>query len=513
MKKTVAIHIKGFPFTIEEEAYQRLENYIKRLEAVLKGEEGADDIVEDIELRIAELLSKKLTGSKSIIELSDVEDVLNTLGDPSDYATEEGAEKETTSNYKADYDNTSYERRLFRDTESSYIGGVCSGLSNYFGIDVTLIRLVWAIAILLGGVGLFLYIVLWIIIPKATSSIDRLKMKGQPINVDTVKEEVDRAAKNISEKSRRFANSIKNNKNIHNVGSSIKRLFSLCFGFIFTAIGISLLIAFIGLVIGRPQMIPSSTDAGFLSITSLANLVVANPADVQLSWISFYVFAISITLFFLIGGFVMLFNINNKWYRYVNFVLITLSVIGFTLGMVVFSRTGRDFAINGELEKEIATVNTNQLVVLPVTSSATTSSNYKIKSSNMWDVYIGKESISVSDVSIKYKPSNDSLFHVMIEKEANASTLNNAIKKAENIRYNAEMKGDSLYLPATYSFPKSDKFRNQDVDVIIYIPWGKTVKIGNSIIDLSKQTTVFEDDDDWDQQGEISQDGTYYHFD
>ncbi|MEZ4891036.1 MAG: hypothetical protein R2779_10960 [Crocinitomicaceae bacterium] len=100
-----------------------------------------------------------------------------------------------------------------------------------------------------------------------------------------------------------------------------------------------------------------------------------------------------------------------------------------------------------------------------------------------------------------------------MKKEANAATLNNAVRKAENIRYNTEMKGDSLFLPANYSFPKSDKFRNQDVDVIIYIPWGKTVKIGNSIIDLSKKTTVFEDDDDWDQQGEISQDGTYYHFD
>src|SRR5690606_12371449 len=100
--------------------------------------------------------------------------------------------------------NQNSERRLYRDRENGYIGGVCAGLAGYFNIDPTIIRLLWAGAFFIGGVGLFLYIILWAIIPKASSSIDRLKMQGKPINVDTVKEEVERAAQNVSEKSRHF---------------------------------------------------------------------------------------------------------------------------------------------------------------------------------------------------------------------------------------------------------------------------------------------------------------------
>ncbi|HLU88097.1 MAG TPA: PspC domain-containing protein, partial [Taishania sp.] len=208
MNKTTSIHIQGFPFIIEEIAYTRLENYIKRLKSALAGQEGADEIIEDIELRIAELFTSKTSSTKQVIDDNDVIDVLNTLGDPKEYADNpEDAHASTEETYSNS--QQTYERRLYRDTENGYIGGVCSGLASYFNIDPTIIRLIWVAAFLIGGVGFLLYVVLWIVIPKASSSIDRLKMKGKPINVDSVKEEVERTAKNVSEKSRQFANQVK----------------------------------------------------------------------------------------------------------------------------------------------------------------------------------------------------------------------------------------------------------------------------------------------------------------
>src|SRR5690606_17599176 len=105
MKKTLSIHIKGFPFIIEEIAYTRLENYLNRLKSALKGQEGADEIIEDIEIRIAELLNAKTTQFKQIIEDSDIIDVLNTLGDPSDYAENDEKPHVEENNYSSSNSN------------------------------------------------------------------------------------------------------------------------------------------------------------------------------------------------------------------------------------------------------------------------------------------------------------------------------------------------------------------------------------------------------------------------
>ncbi|MCO5260196.1 MAG: PspC domain-containing protein [Crocinitomicaceae bacterium] len=513
MKKTISIHIKGTPFVIEEDAYLQLDAYLKRLESILKNEDGAEDIVEDIELRIAELLSKKITGSKNIIELKDVEEVLNTLGDPSDFATSDADYSESSSHKQNDtQDQKSNEKHLYRDVERSYIGGVCSGLSNYFAIDVTIIRIVWALAILFGGVGFFLYILLWIIIPKATSSIDRLKMKGQPINVDTVKEEVDRAAKNISEKSRHFANNIKDSGKIRTVYHSIRRTVAVIFGLFFSFIGLVLLITFIGIIFGKPQIIPANTESGFLSFTSLASLIVDNPIDVQLAWLSFYFTSIPIVLLFLIGGFVLLFNLKNRWSRYINASLIFLSICGFVIGMIVFTRVGSDYSIEGEIEKEVETIHTPQLVLTTKSNVLSTSNDYTVKSSNTWDIYISNDRIYKSDISIKYKVSKDSLYHVNIIKEAKAFSLDKAVKRAENIHYPYEVKGDSLHISSFLNYPKSDKFRRQSLELVIYIPQGKTVKIDDYTIDLTKQNNQEEDEERWIQKGKLKPDGSYKHY-
>lgn len=512
MKKTISIHIKGFPFIIEEIAHTRLENYLNRLKSALHGQEGADEIMEDIEIRIAELLNGKTTQFKQVIEDNDVVDVLNTLGDPSDYAENEGATQFEESNYSNTNPKEHRERRLYRDTENGYIGGVCAGLAGYFNIDPTIIRLIWAGAFFLGGVGLFFYIILWSIIPKANSSIDRLRMKGKPINVDTVKEEVERAARNVSEKSRNFANQVKNDSRIKDGISSFKKIIRIALGTLLLFIGFSSLISVITFIFGAPQFIPATTDSGFLSVSSLAGLIFNQPVDHRLAWISFYVCSISFVTFFLLGGFVTLFGIKNKWYRYVNLLLILGGIAGFSIGMVVMARTGRDFAVSGEIEKEIATIKSNSLTILTKAGEPLKNTEYKVKGKSIWKMYIGKENISEYGISIHYHTSKDSLYHVTLEKEANAHTLETAANRAKNIEYNYEISNDTILLPAFFNYPKSDKIRNQAVTIHVYIPEGKTVSIENEIIDLNKPRVDYDDEvEKRKQRGKIRRDGTYRH--
>lgn len=518
MKKTISIHIKGFPFIIEEIAYTRLENYINRLNAVLKGQQGADEIIEDIEIRIAELLNEKTTQYKTVIDDGDVVEVLNKLGDPKDYA--EGDVVDEPS-YSSSSTKESSERRLYRDRENGYIGGVCAGLAGYFNIDPTIIRLLWAGAFFIGGVGLFLYIILWAIIPKANSSIDRLKMKGKPINVDTVKEEVERAAQNVSEKSRHFANQVRNDSRVKEGVSTLKKVVRLGLGLFLLFIGFSALVSVITFVFGTPQFIPASTDSGFLSITSLASLIFNQPMDHQLAWISFYVCSISFITFFLLAGFVVLFSIKNKWYRYANFLLIFMGIIGFALGIIVFARTARDFAIEGEVQKEIALVNSPSLTILTKSEVAIQNSDFKVRGKGIGAIYIGKSNITAYGIPIEYHISQDSLYKVELVQSAHAHTFDKAVKRAKNIEYYPEVKNDTIILPNSYDYPVSDKFRVQDVVIHVYIPKGKTVTVEGEIIDLERKT-VDIDDYDYDyeiefvhkrQRGKIKSDGTYRHWD
>ena len=144
MKKTVSVNIKGTNFLIEEDAYELLQDYLDRLNIALKNDEDAKEIIEDVELRIAEICSSKLSETKSVIELNDIEAIISTLGDPSDFVDEdEQASSRSAVSEDEKLASKVSDRRLFRDGESSYIGGVCSGLANYFGIDPIIVRLLF----------------------------------------------------------------------------------------------------------------------------------------------------------------------------------------------------------------------------------------------------------------------------------------------------------------------------------------------------------------------------------
>ena len=193
MKKTISVNIKGMNFLIEEDAFELLQNYINKLTAVLQNEKGGKEIIEDVELRIAELCGLQLNERKQVIEKEDIETILSTLGDPDLYIDE--SEKETSSQANnSNASNQATDKRLFRDVDNATIAGICAGIANYLHIDVVIIRIIFVLFFLFGGFGFPLYIILWIVIPKANNTIDRLRMRGKAITVDTVREEVESAA-------------------------------------------------------------------------------------------------------------------------------------------------------------------------------------------------------------------------------------------------------------------------------------------------------------------------------
>jgi phage shock protein C len=180
MQRIIQINIGGRVIPIEEDAYMALKDYIASLERQFSGEEGKDEIIQDIEYRIAELFGIRLAGGAAAIDREDVKKLTDTLGHASDI----GGVRHLPVRYEArrqqqsDYTYNSRPRRLYRNPNDKILGGVCGGLGVYFDVDVTIIRLVFAACILLLGVGLLAYVLAWIIIPVARTPEELSYMNG-----------------------------------------------------------------------------------------------------------------------------------------------------------------------------------------------------------------------------------------------------------------------------------------------------------------------------------------------
>ncbi len=190
MKKTYTVNIGGLVFSIDEDAFMKLNGYLDELKVHLKNNPGRSEIMEDIERRIAELFKEKLKDRKEVIGLDDVEKVVGILGKPGDIG-EEGEEGSQYEKIKG-----GRPKRLYRDIDDKMIGGVCSGLGYYINIDPTWVRIVFAVAILLSGISVVAYLILWIVVPPANTITEKLEMRGDPVNLsnieNAVKDEMDK---------------------------------------------------------------------------------------------------------------------------------------------------------------------------------------------------------------------------------------------------------------------------------------------------------------------------------
>ena len=207
MNKATNIHLAQTLFSIDEIAYSRLKKYLDQLERLFKNTESAKDILEDIEARIAELFTDLKKDERYVISVEDVEKVIDTLGTPEDLAGED-AEQDSPS--------PSQPKKLFRDPDDRFIGGVAGGLSHYVGLDSVWIRLILLILFFssVGGVVL-VYILLWILVPEAKTTAEKLTMKGEPVNVSNIKKKIKEELDQVSEKVK--------DVDYENMGSQLKK--------------------------------------------------------------------------------------------------------------------------------------------------------------------------------------------------------------------------------------------------------------------------------------------------
>ncbi|HDZ40273.1 MAG TPA: PspC domain-containing protein [Bacteroidetes bacterium] len=192
MKITVSINIGGMAFHIDEDAYTELKIYLRSLDRYFAKEPSSAEIMADIEARIADLLKAKINDYKQVVTLQDVKEVINTLGTPEDISDDSGSAYERLG-------STGY-HRMYRDPDNRIISGVCSGMAAYWRIDPWIMRVIFIVISLPGGLGILIYVILWIVLPEAKTTAQKIEMKGDPVNIHNIKDSVRQEFDNVKEK-------------------------------------------------------------------------------------------------------------------------------------------------------------------------------------------------------------------------------------------------------------------------------------------------------------------------
>ena len=190
MKKTINVAIGGCSFTIDEDAYISLNNYLERFKASLDGTSGSSDVMEELEVRIADLLKGKL-GGRQVVDNIMAQAVIGQLGYPEGYHdVDEQPYRHESSKEEYHYSGTDGERparKLFRDPDGKKIGGVCSGIALFLNVDVVLIRVIFLIALICGSAGFWIYLIILIAAPEARTAAEKCELRGIPATAENIK--------------------------------------------------------------------------------------------------------------------------------------------------------------------------------------------------------------------------------------------------------------------------------------------------------------------------------------
>ncbi len=182
MKKTINVAIGGCSFTIDEDAYNTLNEYLDRVKAAIWAKGGNMNALDELEVRIADLLKIKL-GGRQVVDLNMTKEIIDQLGYPDGYGS--------SSYNSGNPGGGPAVKKLFRDPDGKKLAGVCSGLSIFLGIDVVLLRVIFLVAFLCGSAGFWIYAVIWIAAPEARTAAEKCELRGIPANAENIRKFTD----------------------------------------------------------------------------------------------------------------------------------------------------------------------------------------------------------------------------------------------------------------------------------------------------------------------------------
>ena len=505
MNKTVNINLASIFFHIDEDAYLKLQRYLESIKRSFTDSQGRSEIIADIEARIAELFTELILNDKQVIGNKEVEAIITIMGQPEDYLVDDEIFEDEPQQIN---DTKGRSKKLFRDTETSYVGGVSSGLSHYFGIDAIWIRIMWLILILGFGTGALIYILLWILVPEAKTTSEKILMTGENVTItniekkirdgfDSVSESVgpniikagDKLKEGFENASDSISNSVKNidvNKQTNRIKSSSQTFFDTIAN-IFMFI-LKMFAKFIGLILMFTGAVGAIAISVALFITSFGNHEAVNisPDFLELAnttgtpyWIvallGFFALVIPFLLLFYLGLKILVTNLKSIG-NVAKFTLLgiwILSIIGLS---IIGVRQGLSYKEKAQVVKteQLFNIKANDTLTLLMHANDYYAENFKRRFDNYETGFAenGDKVIYSQGIRLIIKSTKDSVAKIRTVRSARGNNYNTARDRADNINYNYTLEGKLLKLDNHFLIPNNSKQRDQRVEVTLYLPEG-----------------------------------------
>ena len=497
MNKTINVNIGGRIFSIEEDAYAKLNRYLEAIRGYFDRHRSADEIISDIELRISELFEERISDSKQVIVLNDVDEVISIMGKPEDYVDME--DEEETADFR-EPGRRRYEKRVFRDPDDKILFGVCGGLSAYVGWDPIILRALFVIFTIAWGIGPLIYIILALIIPKAKTTAEKLQMRGEPVTVENISKKVNESFNDIKDDLKSFGdrNDI-NSERVNNFGRQVGDVVND----FFEALGkvLKVLIVVLAKIIGVLVFILGAFGLTFLlaavlgwenfmtagSSNELAELMNASFSDgiqrgLFYAGISLFL-GIPAVLLILLG--IRLLSDRMKFSGLAAIILVVAWFVGIGLLAASGFNAYQDIRVEASYTEK---VNLNfpptDTLVLDIEGADLPRYEFSddffggkvffdglvtipgVDSTNI--VYVGENEVTV-------RRSLTENYYLEVEKTARGASQKDAVANAKSMKSSLSISGDTLRILPYFVLEKGSKIRGQEAEYTLHVPLGKAI--------------------------------------
>ena len=453
MNKTISISLAGFSFIIEEQAYEKLNAYLQALRNSLEKDE-ADEVMYDIEIRIAEIFRENLD-KREVVNSDDVEKVIAQLGTP------EAIEGQSEENLGQETSQEKPRKELFRDMKRGKIAGVCAGLAQYFGMDISLMRIIWILVFIftVGFVSVVAYVILWVVLPEAETASDFLKMQGKPINFDSLKEAGQRVSSFYNE----------NKSEIAKTGADIWKVARIVLGCIMAILAVKFLISlFLSLLV-----LLGGWDFQFLGMyedLDEFNFIFDLNDETRYVFMAIVTIAILIPTIVFMALSTKLFSPKTKiryWGFLAGFLTILLIILGVYFGLSV-SKKQLIYSGNNVQEERVS-INTQSNVLTLDLKRVEIPQNFRAYGN---DIFSDKKKIYKEDDPDVYITRRNDIKqpYIMIRKKADGYNI------PIGLSVPVEVSGNAVLLPNYISYSYDQRFRDYDVDYELVIPETMEIK-------------------------------------
>jgi phage shock protein PspC (stress-responsive transcriptional regulator) len=494
MNKTVNINIGGLFFHIDEDAYQKLTRYFEAIKRSLSNSSGQDEIMKDIEMRVAELLTEKQKSDKHVINTKDVDEVIVVMGQPEDYRIDE----DTDDKPKEPFYPYTKSRKLYRDKDRGTIAGVCTGLGHYFGIDAVWVKILFLI-LAFTSFGIIAYFVLWIAMPKAITTSEKLEMTGEPVTISNIEKKVREEFDSVSNKLKnvdydKMGNEVKNGAErvaggIGDVLMSIFKVFAKILG---TIIVVFSSLALLGICVASIILIFSSSMPDNYILNHI-NTPIGLETPIWVQGILFLLAAGIPMFFFLILGLKLLVTNLKSIGNIAKYSLLAIWIIAVGILISLGINEATQIAFDGkEVKKEVINIAPTDTLQIKFKNNDFYSKNrYDTTDFRLTQDENNKEIIYSNNITLEIMPTEEALPYIQIEKLTVGKSAEDARNRAEKIRYSYKIEGNQLILDNYLLTDAVNKFRGQRVALFLYLPKGTLFKADENVQDYDSTDNDF----------------------